>query len=126
MCCLPNRFPLPIFLLINKCDLLDRSERRPWLEKFQMENYISENQFFRFYYISTSKDNKMEIRETLQSSLSNSSVEIDHPLKEMIKTILNFKDLREKFIGRKDSIKISRTNSLKSSKSEKKEKCFIL
>ena len=124
MCCLPNRFPLPIFLLINKCDLLDRSERRPWLEKFQLENYIMENQFFKHYYITTSRDMKKEYRETAQTAMSYMSVDIEHPLKEMIKTVFNFKDIREKFLGKKENK--SRNQSFKSEVQVKKDKCFIL
>ena len=28
MCCLPNRFPLPIFLLINKCDTITNEDEK--------------------------------------------------------------------------------------------------
>jgi hypothetical protein len=129
MCCLPNRFPLPIFLLINKCDQLDRSERRPWMEKFQLENYINENQFYRHYYVSAKKDMKQEFRETLQTTISTSSVDIEHPLKEMVKTVFSFKDLREKFMGKnRDNIKASSRNvSLRSmTNNPKKDRCCIL
>jgi hypothetical protein len=104
--------------------LLERSERRPWLEKFQLENYISENQFFKHYYISTSKGDKKEYRDTVQTAVSFMSVDIEHPLKEMIKTVFNFKDIREKFLGKKD-VK-SRNHSIKSEVQVKKDKCFIL
>jgi hypothetical protein len=103
---------------------MDRSERRPWLEKFQLENYISENQFFKHFYISTNKELN-NYRETLQTSISNVSVEIENPMKEMLKTVLSFKDLRERFIGKKD-IKTSRQTSINSRPQVKKDKCFIL
>ena len=46
MCCLPNKFPLPIVLLINKCDKIEETKRREWIEKLNIESYYKENQFF--------------------------------------------------------------------------------
>jgi len=58
MCCLPNKFPLPVFLLLNKCDLIETDKRRDWTGK--VEEYTNENQFCNYYYVSAlnNKDNK--------------------------------------------------------------------
>lgn len=134
MCCLPNRFPLPIFLLINKCDKIARNERRPWLEKIQIDNYVTENQFCNYFFISCEGDNS-NTRETLQSSLSTNSVEIDSPFKEMIKTIMTFKDIRDKLLSQCPPVKATKSNTKESSYSKKgsemmsdrkNKKCFIL
>jgi hypothetical protein len=143
MCCLPNKFPLPVYLLINKCDKIDRVKRRPWLEKIQIENYITENQYYNHFFISATNELK-DTRDTLQSTLSTSSVDVESPLRDIIKTILNFKDLRDKLLGINASAKISKantketkyTNTTKKSEgnlnlsrkgtNESKKKCFIL
>lgn len=106
MCCLPNRFPLPIFLLINKCDKIERVKRSPWLEKIQLENYVRENQFFNHFFISAESTGEIN----RESSLSNKSVDIESPLKEMTRTILQFKDIKDKIIA---GSKLSSTNNLK-------------
>ena len=62
MCCLPNKFPLPIVLLINKCDLIEESKRREWIEKLNIDNYYTENQFFaKFYLINNDEMNNKKI-----------------------------------------------------------------
>lgn len=98
MCCLPNKFPLPIFLLINKCDVLDRVRRSPWMDKMQLENYVKENQFYSHSFLS-SQNNLSNIDPHLSDSvMTNKSVDAETPLKNMIKTILQFRDLKEKLI----------------------------
>jgi len=93
MCCLPNRFPLPIFLLINKCDKMERVKRRPWVEKVQLDNYIRENQFYNNFFISAEN-----IHDNRESCISNQSVDVESPLREMIKTLMQFPDIKEKLI----------------------------
>lgn len=82
MCCLPNKFPLPIFLLVNKCDKVNKAEHT-WMENDKIEQYSFENQFFHHYLLSL---------HTMQNN------EIFEPLDNMIKVILNFKDLKEKLL----------------------------
>jgi hypothetical protein len=144
MCCLPNKFPLPVNLIINKCDLKEIDEKRPWLDKETIENYVKENQFINHFLVSSkeSKDgNNYSYRESLKS---NESVEVDFPLKDMIKTIFQFKDLKEKFINQNKSVNNGKHNSSKlvskdtnssltsgksqndSKKSKKEKNCSIL
>ena len=135
MCCLPNKFPLPIFLLINKSDEVDRMDRSPWLESNQIKNYVDENQFFKSFYISSVDRDSLRIRE---SSLSNQSVELDHPIKEIIKTIFQFHDIKDQILkGSKSDVnskvQLSRSNTtVKLNKSGsndenvKSSKCYIL
>ena len=55
MCCLPNRFPLPIILLINKYDeILNNNVNEKDLhysKKDKIENYALSNQFFNTFLI---------------------------------------------------------------------------
>jgi hypothetical protein len=113
MCRLPNKFPLPVHLLINKCDLIERCKRSPWLEKIQIENYVKENQFFNFYFTSAAKGGELN----RDSSLSCQSVEVESPLKDMIRSILQFRDLKEKILSNRVTCKIvsSKTNFIKES-----------
>lgn len=89
MCCLPNKFPLPIFLLINKCDKVNLEKpENAFQEKEKIDQYILENQFFNANYLSSEK---IENNEMISESMK--------PFTEMVKVILSFKDLKEKFIN---------------------------
>ena len=47
MCCLPNKFPLPIFLIVNKFDLVNfDNPEKPFQDKNKIDQYFLENQFF--------------------------------------------------------------------------------
>jgi len=92
MCCLPNKFPLPIFLLINKCNQIDYVRKSPWMEKSQLDTYLKENQFFDNFFVSNQQD------LTREQILSNQIVEFEVPLRSMVNTLFKFKDLKEKFI----------------------------
>ena len=118
MCCLPNKFPSPVYLLINKSQHNDRNESRNIMDINYIESYVSENQFFKYFFINTNKG--IEVRDTLGTNISILSSDIDFPFLDMINTILSFKDIKQKFINKTLLI-----NS-KISKSSKKEKCNIL
>lgn len=89
MCCLPNKFPLPIFLLINKCDKVNLEKpEKAFQEKEKLDQYILENQFFNANYLS---NEKIENNEMISDSMK--------PFMEMVKVILSFKDLKDKFVN---------------------------
>ena len=47
MCCLPNKFPLPIFLIVNKFDLVNfDNPEKPFQDRNKLEQYFLENQFY--------------------------------------------------------------------------------
>ena len=118
MCCLPNRFPLPIFLLINKCDpnnLQEEKEEKDkennnnsqYMQKDKIESYSLENQFFNTFLIGKISENNNIINTgKIEDNKINNDEENDKNLivspfnafKEMIKTIMGFKDIRNKFI----------------------------
>lgn len=126
MCCLPNRFPLPVYLLINKFDS-ESKENLTWLDETKIENYVKENQFIEKFQISSVNN---EMREF--NCLNNKTSELTNPLKELIRNILQFKDIKEKLnqiTNKSDSIKKSAENKNKNSKNksdDKNKKCFIL
>ena len=94
MCCLPNKFPLPIFLIINKCDKVNFNEID---QNFQKENsidqYFMENQFFEKHFIANGEN------VIIGDKIKN----VEQPFLDMIKVIFNFKDIKEKFIKDNDS-----------------------
>ena len=117
MCCLPNRFPLPIFLLINKCDTITNEDEKEenknlqYVQKDKIESYSLENQFFNTFLlgkgdddnniINTEKndDNKISINNyNKEENIKDLIVSPSTPFKEMVKIILGFKDLRNTFI----------------------------
>lgn len=118
MCCLPNKFPLPVFLLINKCDN-DWDEKKPWLDDEKLPSVISENQFFNHFYIAADPKRASNMRESLKQKIP---VDILEPLKEMIRTILKFKDINEKFLGPNNSF--SRVKDQR--KGKNKKECSML
>ena len=70
MCCLPNRFPLPIFLLINKCDIVANEEDNEdnkniqYLQKDKIEAYSTENQFFNTFLLGKNDEDENNIINT--------------------------------------------------------------
>ena len=112
MCCLPNRFPLPIFLIINKCDLvIDENENKQnlqYLQRDKIETYSSENQFFDTFLlgkgygndnvINSEKENKINLSNNKDENIKNLIVSPIRPFQEMIKSIMSFRDIRNKFI----------------------------
>jgi len=68
------------------------------MDKMQLENYVKENQFYSHSFLS-SQNNLSNIDPHLSDSvMTNKSVDAETPLKNMIKTILQFRDLKEKLI----------------------------
>ena len=57
MCCLPNKFPLPIFLIVNKFDLINYdSPEKPFQDKNKLEQYFLENQFFNKSFLAVGEN----------------------------------------------------------------------
>ena len=141
MCCLPNRFPLPVYLLINKCDAVSNEDEKEkeenknlqYLQKDKIEAYSLENQFFNTFLlgkgdddnniINTEKndDNKISINNyNKEENIKDLIVSPSTPFKEMVKIILGFKDLRNTFIkqsgGTIDDSEFEHANQNKSKK----------
>jgi GTPase SAR1 family protein len=140
MCCLPSRFPLPIFLLINKCDIVAKEEDEEenknllYLQKDKIEAYSMENQFFNTFFLGKcnedenniinteiNDDNKISINNyNKEENIKDLIVSPSTPFKEMVKIILGFKDLRNTFIkqsgGAIDDSEFEHANQNKSKK----------
>lgn len=96
MCCLPNKFPLPIILLINKFDTIEPSKRKDWSEKLKIDNYMLENQFFYKYFLIS---NKEKIHQVNEDGDNNDVITDDTtiPFKKISKFVLDFEDIRNIF-----------------------------
>jgi len=121
MCCLPNRFPLPIFLIINKYDeiLNDKSKEKnlQYTQKEKIESYALSNQFFNSFLIvkkseeENINDKNIDINESEKTDNINeqstvnkevkdkdSGVEAEVAFQEMIKVITSFREIKNAFI----------------------------
>ena len=109
MCCLPNKFPLPIFLIVNKFDLVNfDNPEKPFQDKNKIDQYFLENQFFDKSFLSVGGN--IEKKDYIN--------EPNYPLDGMIKTIMNFKDIKDEFVK-----PVGNQNVIKNQK--KDDKCFI-
>ena len=109
MCCLPNKFPLPIFLIVNKFDLVNfDNPEKPFQDKNKIDQYFLENQFFNKSFLAVGEN--IEKKDYIN--------EPNYPLAEMIKTIMNFKDIKDEFVK-----PVGNQNVIKNQK--KDDKCFI-
>lgn len=96
MCCLPNKFPLPIILLINKFDTIESSKRKDWSEKLKIDNYMLENQFFYKYFLISNKEKMYQVNEDGDNNdLITDDTTI--PFKKISKFVLDFEDIRNIF-----------------------------
>ena len=142
MCCLPNRFPLPIFLLINKCDAFVKDEDKEdiknlqYSQKDKIESYSSENQFFNTFLlgqgedennniinIEKNDDNKISINNNKEENIKDLIVSAITPFKEMVKIILGFKDIRNRFITQSGGV--IDDNQFEGGNQNKSKKCII-
>ena len=145
MCCLPNRFPLPIFLLINKCDIVANEDEKEdknnlqYLQKDKIESYSLENQFYNTFLLGKKDDDENNIINTektddiklsINNNINNKEENIKDlivspitPFKEMVKIVLGFKDLRNTFI--KQSGGVIDDNEFDNAQQNKNKKCNI-
>lgn len=129
MCCLPNKFPLPIVLLINKCDLIEESKRREWIEKLNIDNYYTENQFFaKFYLINNDEMNNKKIvlkNEVEGEERKDDEIYMDMkiPFMKIINFVLEFGDIKSLFI---ESGVSSNKKDNESKKKKDKDGCTII
>ena len=109
MCTLRNKFPLPIFLIINKCDLFNFDNPEfDFQKENNIEQYYLENQFIsKFYIISIDGDFEK----------NNNLSEINLPFINMIKLIFQFEDIKNEFF------KSSNQKINKNQNNKKGEKC---
>ena len=144
MCCLPNRFPLPVFLLINKCDTISSNDEKEkeenknfqFLQKDKIESYSLENQFFNTFLLGKGEDdnNIINIEKNDEHKISiNSNIKEENikdlivspstPFKEIVKIILGFKDIRNKFIIQSGGLVDE--NEFQKANLNKNKKCII-
>jgi len=134
MCTLPNKFPLPIFLLINKCDLFNFNNPEKEFQKTNViKKYFLENQFFcNFYIISNEENNENNDNNIIENNIININennninnneiynnvlCNVNLPLINMINLIFKFNDIKNEFLG---------YNNLNNNKTiEKNSKCNI-
>ena len=110
MCTLKNKFPLPIFLIIHKCDLFNfENPQFDFQKENNIEQYYLENQFIsKFYIISIDSDFEK----------NNNLSEINLPFINMIKLIFQFEDIKNEFFQTHQKDNKNQIN-------KKGEKCII-
>ena len=143
MCCLPSRFPLPIFLLINKCDtIIDEEEKEDnknlqYLQKEKIEAYSLENQFFNTFLLGKGNDDDNNIINTEKNDDNKISINNNNkeekikdlivspitPFKEMVKISMGFKEIRNNFV-RQSGVVID-DNEFEGNQNNKGKKCNI-
>ena len=146
MCCLPNRFPLPIILLINKYDEFINNKGKyknlQYTPKDRIENYALSNQFFNTFLIVKNSEgenindkniiiNESEKTDNLiieQSSIKDpkdkeSIVEPEVAFQELTKIIMGFKEIKNVFI--KQAGGVIDNNDIDKINSKQDKKCII-
>lgn len=151
MCCLPNRFPLPIFLLINKYDeILNQNEKEKtknlqFTQKDKIESYALSNQFFNSFLIvkhdgeninnkkiiMNNSDNIIENKINEEDNINNKEENINELMvtgegafQELIKIIMGFRDIRNAFISQAGGV-IDNTEIANGQNNAKNKKCII-
>ena len=126
MCCLPNKFPLPIVLLINKCDKIEETKRREWIEKLNIESYYKENQFFAKFYLNNSDSihTEKKIMKDEDEEQNNKEEEIYTdmrlPFSAIYNFVLEFGDIKSMFFENGNG-----TSKKKVDNGNKKKDCII-
>ena len=147
MCCLPNRYPLPIFLLINKCDQFNENQKEKDNEDNintdKIETYSMQNQFFNTFLLGLGKNddnndniinadvieenkindenkNIIEGEENIKDLIVNPII----PFEEMINILMGFKDIRNQFIAQSGGV-INDNDNFENTKSKSK-KCILI
>lgn len=99
MCCLPNKFPLPIFLIVNK--KLKIEDENLSIGMDDITEITDNNLFFKSYIIKAKSDTRISNSEEVcerPSKLSTYIKDDELPFNDMIELILKFKDIREKIV----------------------------
>ena len=147
MCCLPNRYPLPIFLLVNKCDQFNENEeekdKEDNLNKDKIETYSMQNQFFNTFLLGLGKNNdnliNTDIIEENKINVENNNINEEEenikikdlivspiiPFEEMIKILMGFKDIRNEFIVQSGGVINDNDNDKVQNTQNKNKKCIL-
>jgi len=149
MCCLPNRYPLPTFLLINKCDQFNENEEEKDnednLNKDKIESYSMQNQFFNTFLLGIGKNDdnndnliNTNINEENKINVENNNINEEEenlkikdlivspiiPFEEMIKILMGFKDIRNEFIAQSGGV-INDNDNVENTQ-KKSKKCILI
>ena len=124
MCSLPNRFPLPIILLINKCDKISKEKRSEWIEKLKIGNYILDNQYFSKFYL-INKDQGMD--EMPEMQVDNEDIitrDKKKPFMTIVDFVMGFGDIKMLFTEN-ELLRKENLNTLNQKNNKDKGKCVI-
>jgi len=146
MCCLPNQFPLPIFLILNlKQNSENYQNNNNSTNNFRI-NYTNikekskKNMFFKLFVINL-KENLFSENENIDNenrdNIINFIEKSDSPFYEMIELLMKFNDLKENILQEysKGNSKRNKNNSINSSRNnnnnedddvKNKKNCLIL
>jgi hypothetical protein len=136
MCCLPNQFPLPIFLILN----LKLININSAVNYETIKNISENNMFFKFFVISLNDnkssenniDNYNENENENRNIIGNYIEKSDKPFYELIDLLMKFKDLKDNILLEcsKGNMRTNKNNSKNNNYNDRdrkdKKNCLIL
>jgi hypothetical protein len=130
MCCLPNQFPLPIFLILN---LKNISNVNPGVNYENIKEISEDNMFFNLFVISLN-DNSDNFNENEdKNDIKNYIEKSDKPFYELMDLLMKFKDIKDNILleyskGISKKNKNTANNKISNNKDNTKDKknCSIL
>lgn len=133
MCCLPNKFPMPILLLVTNLYQFETQERTKKLEAINFNSYVLENQYYEKYLLANCDEveDKSEHNEEQENLIDgeggNNENRITYdfcaPFDTIAKFVFEFDDIKSKFFGQNDLKKYNTNES--TNKDKKKGNCLI-
>ena len=122
MCCLPNKFPVPVILIATNLDKIPERERKTKLDEINFNSFKIENQFYERFFIgntSNEADKENKITSDKDTLIIN---DFSVPFDIITRFSFEFDDIKAKFFGTGNVMKSAQSDSHQGGK---KTKCII-